>query len=191
MRLARLPSMLPSIALVALALGCAGSVPEPPDYAGVPQWTSRATAEARGEIKTPPDTKRQAVRYKGWTTRDFGKFRTYGYGDTRPEPAVVKAAMPAGVKGDPKKGRALFRARAKGPCTGCHLIPGDDVWPAGSVGPDVSLYGDPNLPDDFIFTQVYDSRNFFPNTTMPPWGTTGVFKPEELVHVVAFLKTLK
>jgi sulfur-oxidizing protein SoxA len=82
-------------------------------------------------------------------------------------------------------------ARAKGPCTGCHLISGDDVWPAGNVGPDLSLYGDRNLPDDFIFTQVYDSRNFFPNTTMPPWGTTGVFKPEELVHVVAFLKTLK
>ena len=44
-------------------------------------------------------------------------------------------AMPAGVAGDAKKGRALFLSRAKGPCTGCHLVPGDDVWPAGSVGP--------------------------------------------------------
>ena len=191
MRLARLSSMLPSIALVALALGCAGSVPEPPDYAGVPQWTSRATAEARGEIKTLPDTKRQAVRYKGWTTRDFGKFRTYGYGDTRPEPAVVKAAMPAGVKGDPKKGRALFRARAKGPCTGCHLIPGDDVWPAGSVGPDLSMLGDRKLPDAYLYQQIYDPRVVFPNTSMPPWGAAGVFTPDEIVHLVAYLQTLK
>ena len=43
--------------------------------------------------------------------------------------------MPPGVAGDPRQGRALFLSRAKGPCTGCHLIPGADVWPAGSVGP--------------------------------------------------------
>src|SRR5258708_39342350 len=26
---------------------------------------------------------------------------------------------------------------------------------------------------------------------MPPWGATGAFTPEEIVHVVAFLQTLK
>jgi sulfur-oxidizing protein SoxA len=130
------------------------------------------------------------VRYKGWTTADFGQFRTYAYDDDRPAPPVSKVPMPA-VKGDPREGRKLFMARAQGPCTGCHLIPGDDVWPAGNVGPDLSTYGDRNLPDDFVFTLVYDSRHFFPNTTMPPWGTAGVLKPAEIVHIVAFLKTLK
>jgi sulfur-oxidizing protein SoxA len=81
--------------------------------------------------------------------------------------------------------------RAKGPCTGCHLIQGDDVWPAGNIGPDLSTYGDRNLPDDFVYQMVYDARLFFPQTSMPPWGTTGVLKPEEIVHLVAFLKTQK
>jgi hypothetical protein len=26
---------------------------------------------------------------------------------------------------------------------------------------------------------------------MPPWGTAGIYKPEEIVHMVAFLKTQK
>ncbi len=173
-----------------LSVGCAQT--DKPSTAGLPPapWVSRATPEAKGEVKTQPDGKKVQVRYKGWTTEDFGQFRTYAYGDPRPEPRIGKVSPPA-VKGDPKEGRKLFLARAKGPCTGCHLIPGDDVWPAGNVGTDLSTYGDRNLPDNLIFAQVYDSRSFFPNTTMPPWGTTGVFKPEEIVHVVAFLKSLK
>lgn len=179
-------------ALLAALLSAACAETGRPNTAGLPPapWVSRATPEAKGEMKTLPDGTKVQVRYKGWTTEDFGQFRTYAYDDARPEPRIGKIPLPA-AKGDPKEGRKLFLARAKGPCTGCHLIPGADVWPAGNVGPDLSLYGDRNLPDDFIFTQVYDSRNFFPNTTMPPWGTTGVFKPEDLVHVVAFLKTLK
>jgi len=178
--------------LLAAFLSAACAQTDKPNTAGLPPapWVSRATPEAKGEIKTLPDGQKIQLRYKGWTTEDFGQFRTYAYGDSRPEPRIGKIPVPA-VKGDPKEGRKLFLARAKGPCTGCHLIPGDDVWPAGNVGPDLSTYADRNLPDDFIFTQVYDSRNFFPDTTMPPWGTTGVFKPEEIVHVVAFLKTLK
>src|SRR2546422_4987724 len=46
--------------------------------------------------------------------------------------SVERAPAPAGSTGDPARGRALFLDRAKGPCAGCHLVPGDDVWPAGS-----------------------------------------------------------
>jgi sulfur-oxidizing protein SoxA len=98
--------------------------------------------------------------------------------------------MPNGIAGDVKKGRALFLARAKGPCTGCHLIPGDDVWPAGSVGPDLSTIADRKLPAAYLYQQIYDARTVFPNTSMPPWGAIGVFTPEEIVHLVAFLQTL-
>src|SRR5437588_3825321 len=63
--------------------------------------------------------------------------------------------MPAG-KGDATQGRALFMARTKAPCTGCHLIPGDDVWPAGSVGPDLSVIGDRRLPDQYLFDFIWD-----------------------------------
>ncbi len=191
MRFVRLSPTLGSVALGALALGCAGTATEVPDYSNVPKWTSRAVPEARGDFRVGPDGKREAIRYKGWTTRDFGAFRTYAYDDTRPEPPVQKAGPPAGVTGDAKKGRALFMARAKGPCTGCHLIPGDDVWPAGSVGPDQSAMGDRKLPDAYLYQLVYDPRVVFPNTSMPPWGASGTFTPEEIVHLVAYLQALK
>ena len=174
-----------------LVAGCATAATDTPDYSSVPAWSSRAIPEAQGSLRTTADGKREAVRYKGWTTQDFGKFRTYAYDDTRPEPPIQHVAMPSGVAGDVKKGRTLFLARAKGPCTGCHLIPGDDVWPAGSVGPDLSTIADRKLPDAYLYQQIYDARVVFPNTSMPPWGVTGAFTPEEIVHLVAFLQTLK
>ncbi len=177
--------------LLTLVAGCVTAATDTPDYSSVPAWSSRAIPEAQGSMRTTADGKREAVRYKGWTTRDFGAFRTYAYADTRPEPPVQRAVMPNGVTGDAKKGRALFLARAKGPGTGCHLIPGDDVWPAGSVGLDLSTIADRKLSDAYVYQQIYDARVVFPNTSMPPWGAIGAFTPEEIVHLVAFLQTLK
>jgi L-cysteine S-thiosulfotransferase len=151
----------------------------------------RTIPEARGDITTLANGTRVAIRYKGWTTKDYGAFRTYAYGDQRPEPRVTRAAMPAGITGDAQKGRALFLSRAKGPCTGCHLVPGDDVWPAGNVGPDVSAIGDRGLTNEYLYAQIYDARSVFPNTAMPPWGASGLFTPEEIVHLVAYLQSLK
>jgi L-cysteine S-thiosulfotransferase len=179
------------VALVALSTGCAGSTVETPDYSGVPKWSSRAVPEARGEVRTQADGKRVAVRYPGWTTRDFDRSPTYAYDDQRSEPAVQRVTMPPGVTGDAGKGRALFLSRSKGPCVACHLVPGDDVWPAGSVGPDQSTIGDRRLPDQYLYQVVWDARVFFPNTVMPPWGTAGIFSAEEIVHIVAYLQTLK
>src|SRR5262249_45546879 len=74
---------------------------------------------------------------------------------------------------------------------GCHLVPGDDVWPAGSVGPDLSTIGSRGLADAHLYMQIYDPRVLFPHTAMPPWGTDGVFTPDEIVHLVAYLQSLK
>jgi sulfur-oxidizing protein SoxA len=177
------------LALLVMAAGCATAA-DRPDYSAVVRWTTRATPEARGDVRTGADGARVAVRYPGWTTKDYGRFRTYAYDDTRPEPAVQTVVMPAGVIGDPRRGRALFLNRAKGPCTGCHLVPGDDVWPAGSVGPDLSTLGDRTLTDAYLYQQLWDPRVAFPKTVMPPWGVQGVFTPPELVHLVAYLQTL-
>src|SRR3972149_310116 len=86
------------------------------------------------QADTTQSTRETPVRYKGRPPPDFGEFRPYAYDDSRPEPRIGKIPLPA-AKGDPKEGRKLFMARAKGPCTGCHPIPGDDVWPAGHGGP--------------------------------------------------------
>ena len=175
------------LAVLVLSAGCATAADRP----SPPRWTSRAVPEARGDVRVEPDGRRVAVRYPGWTTRDFGSFRTYAYDDTRPEPPVQRVTMPAGVTGDPKRGRALFLDRVKGPCTGCHLVPGDDVWPAGSVGPDLSTLADRKLADAYLYQQLWDPRVTFPKTVMPPWGAQGVFTPEEIVDLVAYLQTLR
>ncbi|HEU4370685.1 MAG TPA: sulfur oxidation c-type cytochrome SoxA, partial [Methylomirabilota bacterium] len=177
---------LSCLGLALLAAACATA-----DHATVPRWASRAIPEARGDIRVEPDGRRVAVRYRGWTTRDFGGYRTYAYDDSRPELPIQKAVMPAAVTGDPKRGRALFLNRAKGPCTGCHLVPGDDVWPAGSVGPDLSTLADRKLPDAYLYQQLWDPRVVFPKTVMPAWGAQGLFTPEELIHLVAYLQTLR
>src|SRR3989442_4837580 len=125
-------------------------MPTSAEDAGMLTWTSRALPEARGDFRVLPDGRREAIRYKGWTTRDFSAFRTYDYDDPRPEPAVERVTMPAGVKGDPTKGRALFLDRAKGPCTRCHLVPGADVWPAGKVRPDLSTLRGPGPAHPYL-----------------------------------------
>ena len=186
---ARLVRWLP---LAALAIGCAtGTAGDVPTYAGIPAWPPRTLPEARGDIVTRPDGTRQALRYRGWTTRDFAAFSTYAYGDTRPYPPVQRVTMPSGITADPAKGRQLFMSRAKGPCTGCHLVPGDDVWPAGNVGPDLSTIGDRGLPLSYLYQMIHDPRLVYPETTMPPWGVTGALTPEEIVHLAAYLQTLK
>jgi L-cysteine S-thiosulfotransferase len=182
---------LACLAAGALALsGCARADVSP--TAGLPPspWVSRAIPEARGDVKPSPNGKAEAVRYAGWGSEDYGRFRTYAYGDTRPEIAVGRAPMPA-IAGDPKRGRALFLSRSLGPCTGCHLVQGQDVWPAGDVGPDLSTYGDRQLPPQHTFDMIYDPRHVYPQTIMPPWGASGILKPEDIVHVVAFLDTQK
>jgi sulfur-oxidizing protein SoxA len=191
MRLMRGSRAWPPVLLAALALGCAGARAERPDYRGLRAWTTRAVPEARGEFRVGPDGKRVALRYKGWTTQDFGAFRTYAYDDLRAEPPVTRAAMPAGLEGAAARGRRLFLDRAKGPCTGCHLVPGDDVWPAGNVGPDLSTLGDRGLSASYLYQQLWDPRVIFPATSMPPWGATGILTPAEIADLVAYLQTLK
>ncbi len=187
MRPGMLFSLVGSVTVTALAVAYAQMVAPGP-------WKSRAIPEAQGEVKET-DGKKMQVRYKeapfSGVPQDWSQWRTYAYTDSRPEPPAQKVAMPKDVKGDAALGRRLFMDRAKGPCTACHLMQGDDVWPAGNIGPDLSTYGDRNLPDEFVYQTIYDARLFFPNTAMPPWGTVGIFKPEDIVHIVMFLKTQK
>ena len=185
-----LGQLLPLAAL--LVSGCIGGA-ERHETATRPPWTSRAILEARGQVKEI-DGKRIQIRYReepfNTFTTNFEPWPTYAYTDTRTFPQPARIPMP-GLAGDPRLGRQLFMARSKAPCTGCHLIPGDDVWPAGSVGPDLSVIGDRRLPDRYLFELIWDARAFFPNTSMPPWGPAGILSPGETVHIVAFLQTLK
>ena len=188
----RLGGLLPAVIgalLVVAGCGGAGTAAREAPTAPPGPWVSRAIPEARGEV-TSQDGTRVARRYRGWTNADFGAFRTYDRHDARPEPAVIRGAMPAG-KGDAQRGRQLFLSRGLGPCTGCHLVPGDDVWPAGNVGPDLSTIGDRQLPDDYLYALIHDARVVYPRTVMPPWGTTAVLAPAQVLDLVTYLQTLR
>jgi sulfur-oxidizing protein SoxA len=155
-------------------------------------WKSLATPESQGLIKEVGG-KRIQVRYPfgGFGTENFEKWPTHAYDSPGWAPAKA-AQMPAGIQGDPKKGAALFRDRTIGPCTGCHLIPDATVWPMGNVGPDLRTIGDRGLPDQHLYQVIYDPRVIFgPDSPMPPFGHSGKLTPEQIVHLVAYMQSLK
>jgi sulfur-oxidizing protein SoxA len=155
-------------------------------------WQSRAIPESQGIVKEVGGKRiQQRYPYGGFGTANFEQWPTYAY-DSGSYPPPKKAQMPSGIKGDPKKGHALIQAGAKGPCTGCHLIPDAKVWPMGNVGPDLRTIGDRGLPDSHLYQVVYDPRVIFgPDSPMAPFGASGMWTEEEIVHVVAYLQSLK
>lgn len=156
------------------------------------EWQSRASVESQGLLRVVDGkTIQQRYPYGGFGTESFHEWPTYAYGGPEYFPPK-KGEMPKNIKGDPKKGHALIRAPAKGPCTGCHVIPDATVWPAGNVGPDLRAIGARGLPDELLYQIVYDPRVLYgPETPMPAFGASGMWTPEEIVHVVAYLQSLK
>lgn len=160
----------------------------------VPEWTSQSIKESAAPFEMK-DGKQVQIRYnegpyKAFAGTNWSKYRTYSYGETIASPAVVKAEMPTGIKGDVEKGKKLFQNRAKAPCTGCHVVR-DDIWPMGDVGPSLVKFGDKKFKDEFVYQMIYDMRSVNKDSFMPPWGASGAFTPEEIVHLVAYVQSQK
>jgi sulfur-oxidizing protein SoxA len=157
----------------------------------VKEWQTRASDLSQGRM-VEIDGKRVQRRYPVFgAPTNFEQWPTYATGSPA-YPAPKKAEMPKGIKGDPKKGHELLKAPAKGPCTGCHVIPDVTVWPAGSVGPDLRAIGARGVPDEFLYQIIYDPRVLYgTGTPMAPFGASGMWTPEEIVHAVAYLQSLK
>ncbi len=174
----------------ALLSACAVIEPVVPPVASS-EWKSRATELSQG-LMVEVDGRRVQRRYPVFgAPTNFEKWPTYASGSpVFFAPRVGK--MPTDVTGDPKLGRQLFTNPAKGPCSACHVIPDAKVWPLGNVGPDLRGIGARGLPDQFLFQIVYDPRVIYgPQSPMAPFGANGMWTPEEIVHVVAYLQTLK
>lgn len=180
------------LGLGALALGVIGACATVATTVTSKEWKSRAIPESQG-IVVEVGGQRIQRRYPfgGFGTANFEQWPTFAYGGPDYFPPK-KGEMPKGIQGDPKKGHALIRASAKGPCTGCHVIPDATVWPAGNVGPDLRAIGARGLPDELLYQIVYDPRVIYgPDTPMAAFGASGMWTPEEIVHVVAYLQSLK
>ncbi|HEU0199906.1 MAG TPA: sulfur oxidation c-type cytochrome SoxA [Burkholderiaceae bacterium] len=150
---------------------------------------SRAAVEAQGRIEGGRQIRYREAPFSG-VTADFSQWPSYTNGLRLPPPE--KVSFPPHLKGDAAQGRRIFLDRNKGPCTGCHLVQGADVWPAGNVGTDLSLAGERYVEADAVLYQlIYDPRVLNPSSLMPPWGATGLLTPQETVDLVAFLRTQK
>src|SRR5256885_2115227 len=68
--------------------------------------------------------------------------------------------------------------------------PGEAGGAAGSSGPDLPPLADRKLPEAYLYQHLWHRRVRFPQTVMPPWGVQGVFTPQELIDLVAYLQTL-
>ncbi|MBM3390709.1 MAG: sulfur oxidation c-type cytochrome SoxA [Betaproteobacteria bacterium] len=156
------------------------------------EWKTNAIPQSQGIVKEV-DGKRiqQRYPYGGFGTVNFEKWPTFAANSPAYFPPK-KGEMPKDVKGDPKKGQALMKNASKGPCTACHLIPDATVWPAGNVGPDLRTSGSRGVPDEIFYQIIYDPRVIYgPDTPMAPFGASGMWTPEEIVHAVAYIQSLK
>lgn len=150
---------------------------------------SRATPEGQGRIVDGKQVRYGGAPFAG-VPDDWSQWSNYR--EERPFPPPQKVSLPTELSGDAERGRKLYMSRAKAPCTGCHLIRGDDVWPAGNISTDHQQAGDRYNTDELVavlYQYVYDSRVINPDSFMPPWGAVGAFSPQELVDIVAFLRT--
>jgi L-cysteine S-thiosulfotransferase len=182
--------------LLNLSAQTSGDTPTNPyviDTTGInTDWESRASLPSQGRI-IERDGKRIQQRYEfgGFGETYHGQWATHAY-ETVANPEPRRVEMPRDIAGDPEKGHALFKDRGKGPCYACHVVPDATIWPAGNVGPDLRAIGYRNLPDSYLYQLIYDARAIFGlDSPMPPFGTSGMWTEEEIVHVVAYLQSLK
>ena len=147
---------------------------------------AKALIDTKGDAATRP-----WKRYPGWPARDESKYNTLAHIASPPAPKEPRA-LPA-LTGDPAKGEKLVADRNRGgSCLACHVMgPAGGANLPGNVAPDLSEVGNLGLTDEQLYNFVYDARVYNPETVMPPWGGHGIFNDQEIMDMVAFLKTLK
>jgi len=130
-------------------------------------------------------------RYAGWPTRDMSKFNTLANLASPPAPKEPRK-LSGPITGDAANGQKLVADRNRGgSCLACHVMgPAGNADLPGNVGPDLSEIGKAGREDEWLFNYVNDARVYNPETTMPPWGSHGLFNDQEINDIVAFLKTL-
>ncbi|HEY6834256.1 MAG TPA: sulfur oxidation c-type cytochrome SoxA [Pseudolabrys sp.] len=158
---------------------------------------AQAQAPAQKKPLPPLELKGEAAaspwkRYSGWPARDESKFNTLAKLSSPPAPKEPRK-LPASITGDAANGAKLVADRNRGgSCLACHVMGqagGADL--PGNVGPDLSEIGNAGRDDEYLFNTVFDARVYNAETVMPPWGSHELFNDQEIMDVVAFLKTLK
>jgi len=125
----------------------------------------------------------------GMVNPESKKFPSTGYSETKKIRPIERPTLPH-MKGDPVKGKVLAYAQSKGRCLACHVM-GADGSQAGDVGPNLSTYSKLGRTKAYTFQQIMDARAHNPKTVMPPFGTNDILSKHEVMHIMAYLETLK
>ena len=162
---------------------------------GVTLFPMHAPAQAKKQAPLALDGAASVTpwkRYAGWPTRDESMFNTLAKLASPPAPKEARK-VPDGITGDAANGEKLVADRSRGgSCLACHVMgPAGKADLPGNVGPDLSEIGNAGRDDEWLFNYVNDARVYNPETVMPPWGTHHLFNDQEIMDIVAFLKTLK
>ena len=124
----------------------------------------------------------------GMVVQGLDKFPTTAYQGS-PETRPIEKVKAPSMQGNVSKGKKLA-ASPVGRCLTCHVLDQDGKQP-GNVGPNLSNFANLNRSDDYIFQQIWDARAHNPQTLMPPMGTNELLSKHQIIHIVAYLKTLK
>jgi sulfur-oxidizing protein SoxA len=129
-------------------------------------------------------------RFADWPKEDYAQFSNASALRSPPKPKAPRK-LAGSFEGDPAKGAELTLAgRGAANCLACHVVGDRGTNLPGNVGPDLSEIAKRGHSDEYLFNYIYDARAYNPDTVMPPWGTHGVLKEDEIRNIVAYLKTL-
>ncbi len=87
-------------------------------------------------------------------------------------------------------GRLEKRKENGGLCQNCHALAPNEIN-VGNIGPSLTGYGrergNSEAMAKFTYEKIYNAWAVFPCSNMPRLGATGHLKPEQIVHLVAYL----
>jgi len=93
--------------------------------------------------------------------------------------------------GDRIQGGSLEKRKENGGlCQNCHALAAGEIN-VGNIGPSLTGYGIQrgNSAEiaKFTYEKIYNAWAYFPCSNMPRLGASGHLKPEQIVHLVAYL----
>ena len=93
--------------------------------------------------------------------------------------------------GDRIQGGQLEKRKDNGGlCQNCHALAAGEIN-VGNIGPSLTAYGTQRGNSDaiakFTYEKIYNAWAYFPCSNMPRLGANGHLKPEQIVHLVAYL----
>lgn len=100
-------------------------------------------------------------------------------------PVAANAATPSAK--NIQEGKALVFSRKEGNCLACHMIPGGQQ--TGTIAPPL-IAMKARYPDrQKLFDQIWDARNTYPDTLMPPFGPDQILTKSQINKIIDFLYT--